>query len=264
MEATLKADHTDELFDKMSNLISEAILRFTEDGVEVTTADPAMVSMIHLEVPADSFEEYEVEVDEEEYEHLMEEGEEGILVGINLENLASVVSLFDEEITFTLDDNSNLVLTEGSDRFELPILNLSTDDIPSMDELNNFRVEGELENSQFKTLRKKLGIADDSTTMTLNSDGELVVEGGGDQISVETSFDLEDVEVYEDDEGEEYEQASSMFALSYLEKAQKMFDDLDSCDSTRVKMGQDFPMRAEHESDRENLTFVLAPRIEEE
>jgi len=263
MEATLNADHTDELFDKMSNLIGEAILRFTENGLQVTTADPAVVSMIHLEVPADSFENYEVEVDEEEYEHLMEEGEEGILVGVDLENLATVVSLFDEEITFQIQE-SDLVMTEGSDRFELPILNLSTDDIPSMEELDNFKVEGTLENTQFKTLRTKLAIASDSTEMTLNSDGELMVEGGGDQINVETSFTLSDVEVFEDEEGEEFDEAHSMFALDYLEKAQKMFDNLESCEDTRVKMGDDFPMRIEHESDRENLTFVLAPRIEEQ
>lgn len=259
MDVTLDADHGDELFDKMKNMINEAILRFTEDGLEVTTADPAMVSMIHLEVPESSFEEYEVELDEEEYEHLMEEDEEGLLIGVDLENLATVIGIFDEEINLSLDENQ-LVLTEGSDRFELPILNLSTDDSPDMDSLD-FKMKAEIENTQFKTLRKKLSIATDSCKMSLDEEGELTVEGGGDQISVETSFQLEDAEVIEEDEDAG---AESMFALSYLKDAERMFDNLDTCDSLEMGMGDDFPMKLTHESNRENLVFVLAPRIEEQ
>jgi len=259
MEITLDADHTQELFDKTSNLINEAILRFTEDGLEMTTADPAMVAMIHLEVPENSFEEYELDVENEDYEHLKEEGEEGILVGINLGNLSSVIKMFDEEITFTLDDSNHLVMTEGSDRFQLPILNLSTDDIPSMDALD-FKMEATLQSDQFKTLRKKLGIADDSATFTLEN-SELHAEADSDQIGVETSFDMEDVEVV--DEEAEDERAESMFALSYLKKAERMFNKVDTCDSLSMGIGDDFPLQLKHEDDRENLIFVLAPRIEE-
>jgi len=259
METTLNADQTDELFDKMSNLIGEAILRFTEDGLKVTTADPAMVSMINLEVPESSFEEYEVNPDNEDYEHLTEEGTEGILIGVDLENLSAIVNLFDEEITFTVDGNQ-FVLEEGSDRFELPILNLSTDDIPSMDSLDDFKVEGDLTTDQFKTMVKKLAVASDSTTVTFNDDGTFEFEGGGDQISIESSFDLENVENLD----EEVESAQSMFALDYLTKAEKMFRSLEPCDKVTIKMGEDFPMEMTHEADRENLTFVLAPRIEEE
>lgn len=264
MKAKLDADQTDELFSKTSNLIEEAILRFTENGLEMTTADPAMVSMIHLEVPEDSFEEYEVDTEDEDLNHLVEEGTEGILVGVNIENLSAVASMFDEEITFEVEGNQ-FILTEGSDRYELPILNLSTDDIPNMDELD-FKLGAELENSQFKTLRKKLAVASDSTYMELDSEGVLEVEAEGSQISVETSFQLENTEVYEDesDEGEEVVSAESMFALEYLQKAERMFNSLETCDSTVLKMGDDFPLTMEHEDNRENLTFVLAPRIEEE
>jgi len=263
MEVTINADQMDEIFDKTANLITEALLRFTEDGLEMTTADPAMVGMVHLEVPADSFESYEIDSDSEEYEEFTRDGEEGMLVGINLENLATVVDLFDEEITITLDENE-VVLTEGSDRFQLPVLNLSTDDIPSMEALDDHSFAGQLGNSEFKTLRKKMAVGSDTAKMTFNSDGELEVEGGGDQISVETSFDLDDVEVFEDDNGDEPDSATSMFALDYVKKAQQMFDNLDSCDDVRIKIGDDFPMTLIHESDRENLKFILAPRIEEQ
>lgn len=258
MEAKLNADHTQELFDKMSNLISEAILRFTEEGLEVTTADPAMVSMIHLEVPRDSFEEYEVDTESEDYEQLTEEGEEGLLIGIDLENLSAIVKLFDEEIKLSVEE-SQLILEEGSDKFELPILNLSTNDIPSMEQLNDHSVKAEITNDQFKTLIGKLAVATDSTTATLNGDGTLEMEGGNDQISVETSLELDNPEIM----GEDVESAQSMFALDYLSKAQSMFKKLDTCDDLTLKMGEDFPLDMTHEDDRETLKFVLAPRIEE-
>lgn len=263
MDATLKADHANQLFDKMSNLVSEAILQFTEDGLEVTTADPAMVAMIQLEVPESSFTEYEVDVDDEEYEHLIEEGEDGLLVGINLENLAMAVNLFDEEINLTVEENQ-LVLTEGDDRFELPVLNLSTDDIPSLDALDDHIVKAELLNSQLKTLTDKVGIASDSTYLTLDDEGNLEVEAGGDQISVDTSFSLQLAEDLTDEETDTEPEATSMFALEYLNKARQMFNKLDTCNKTEIMMGNDFPLYLTHDNDRENLRFVLAPRIEEE
>lgn len=259
MDITIDADHADELFGKMSNLINEAILRFTEDGLEVTTADPAMVAMIHLEVPSDSFNHYEINLDNEDFDTLREEGEEGLLIGLNLDNLATVLSTFNEEITFSIDGNE-FVMEEGSDRFQLPILNLSTDDSPSMDELN-FKTKATLDNDQFKTLRKKLGIADESADFKLE-DGELTVSADGGQISVESSVTLEDFEVI--DEDAEEDKAESMFALSYLKKAERMFNKIDTCDNLELGMGDDFPLQLIHEDDRENLTFVLAPRIEEQ
>lgn len=258
MRATINSDHADDTFKKLQNLVSEGLLRFTENGLKLTTADPAMVAMIDLSIPADSFIEYEVNPDEE-HQDLQEEGEEGILVGVNIENLYSVMKLFDDEITLSIEEN-DLILEEGTDRFELPILNLSTDDIPSMDELNNFKLEGRLEKSDLKTLRKKLAVASDSTTLTLTEDGELEAEGGGDQISIESSVEVEDVEPVEED----CEETRSMFALEYLSKGQKMFSNLDTADEVAVKMGEDFPLKMVHESDRETLTFVLAPRIEEQ
>jgi len=255
MEVTINQDQMDEIFSKTSNLLSEALLRFTEDGMRMTSADPAMVAMVDLEIPSDSFNDYNIDTESEEYEEFTQTGEEGMLVGVNIENLASIINLFDEEITISLDENE-IVLTE--------ILNLSTDDIPSMDALDNHSIGGDLSNDDFKTLTKKLAVASEATTLTAHDDGELGVEGGGDQISVETSFQLDNHEVFEDDDGDTEEEVSSMFSLDYLKKARQMFGKLDSCDEVNVRLGNDFPMTMTHESDRENLKFVLAPRIEEQ
>jgi proliferating cell nuclear antigen len=263
MKCTLDADHTEQLFKRLSKLISEGLLRFTENGLELTVADPAMVAMVDLEVPRDSFEEYEIDSESEEFEEYTYEDEEGMLIGVNFENLATVISVFDDEVTIWVE-GSDLVLTEGDDRYELPILNLSTDDVPSIGELD-YNLHATLDKDDLKTLRKKLEIATDAATFKLDGDSEVLeVENDGDQISVQSSFGLEDVETEEDEEGETVEEAESMFSLDYVKKAQQMFDDLETCDDLRIRMGEDFPLKVVHEDSRENLVFVLAPRIEEE
>lgn len=258
MNITVDADHADEIFKKLRKLISEGLLRFTEDGLKLTTADPATVAMIDLEIPEDSFNEYEV--NPEDHENLKDEDEEmdGVMVGLDIENLHTVIKLFDDEINLSIEENE-LILEEEDDRFELPILNLSTNDIPSMGNLDGFNIKGELDNDDFKSLRKKLEVAADSTTLTVTEEGVLKVEGGGDQISVESETQLEDAETLDEVEDD----VSSMYALEYLSKAQKMFSSLETCDSLELQVGNDFPLKMVHEDSRENLTFILAPRIEE-
>jgi DNA polymerase III sliding clamp (beta) subunit (PCNA family) len=260
MDVTIEADHATQIFDKMSNLITEAILRFEEDRLVVTTCDPAVVSMIHLEIPEDSFKKYDVTP--EDYNTLTEEGEDGILLGVSLENFSTVTGVFDEEINISVEiESSNIVLTEDDDRYELPILNLSTDEAPDMDRLEQ-DIQAELDLDQFKELRKKLGIADDSCQIKLTTEGELEVSGGGNQMEVETNYELGEAEVVSEEfDGEEVE---SMFALDYLKKAERMFNKIDTCDSLQVRMAQEFPMEMTHDCDRETLKFVIAPRVMDE
>lgn len=259
MNVTIEADHATQLFDKTSNLITEAILRFKEDKLVMTTADPAMVSMIHLEIPEDSFKNYNINPGNDDYEHFTEEEEEGVLIGLNLDNLSKILKAFDEDITLSIDlDTNEMVLKEGNDRFTLPILNLDTDDIPSMGELEH-DIKSEITHEQFKELRKKLEIATDSCTIRLDNEGELEVEGGGDQMSVETSAELENTTVMNEDEDE----VESMFDLSYIKKAERMFNKVETCDSLDMMVGENFPLQMTHDCNRETLKFVLAPRIEE-
>jgi len=57
-------------------------------------------------------------------------------------------------------------------------------------------------------------------------------------------------------------EASSMFSLDYLSK---MIKGKSLSDNVAVRLGDDFPMRLEFVvPDKADLSFVLAPRIEED
>lgn len=252
MKITIDANQLQETVYGIQNLIREGLMQFTEEGLRLKAADPAQVALIDLEIPADSFEEYTPEL-EEHPDYTTNGDEEGIFVGVNFENVNAIAKMFDDEITFELEDGK-FILRDDDNKFDVPVLNLSTDDIPNVDGLDH-KSHAEITIDQLAEAVKKLAVASESGDFVLNEDGVLTVSADGGQISVESDFQLEDFE------GETVE---SKYALDYLKNAEKMFSKLDTCDKMTLHMGDEFPMRLEHEDRRENLAFILAPRIEEQ
>ena len=231
----------------ISDLISEGLFQLTEDGIKLVAADPAMVALVDFKLEEEVFEEYELD--------------EETKVGLNLENFYSILrrAKGDDTITFEVDDDSKFhIRMEGvsTRNFSLPILNLSEDDIPSTDDLD-FSFESELTTSILESAIKDAMVVSDSVTITADSDS-IVISAEGDQSDVDFELESDSEEVIEMEGGD----AESMFSLDYLSK---MIGANKLSDTVAVKMGQDFPVRTEFViPDEANLSFVLAPRIEEE
>jgi proliferating cell nuclear antigen len=232
----------------ISDLISEGIFQFTEEGVKLIAADPAMVALVDFNIEKDVFENYEL--DEEEK------------IGLNLENLYSILrrANSDDTITFEVgeDDSQFHIIMESSStrNFSLPILNLSEDDIPSTDQLE-FTVDVDMETSVLEDAIKDALVVGDS--VTVSSDGEsLSIQAEGDQSNVnfEIAGDADGINSLEGTSAE------SMFSLDYLNSmagAKKLSD------TVQIRLGEDFPMRLNFDvPEKAQLSFVLAPRIEEE
>ncbi len=232
----------------ISDLISEGLFQFTEDGIKLIAADPAMVGLVDFKIEEEVFENYELD--------------EETKVGLNLENLYSILRRAnkDDTITFELDDENSkfhITMENSSTRnFSLPILNLSEDDIPSTDQLD-FTVTGELETDLLESAIKDAMVVSDSVTITA-SNSEIEISAEGDQSNAKFTATDESEDVIE----LEGTNAKSMFSLDYLSK---MIGGKKVADTVTVNLGEDFPMRLEFiKPDTANLSFVLAPRIEEE
>jgi proliferating cell nuclear antigen len=231
----------------VSDLISEGLFQLTEDGIKLVAADPAMVALVDFKLEKDVFEEYELD--------------EETKIGLNLENLYSILRRAgsDDTITFKVDEDSKFqIIMEGvsTRNFSLPILNLSEDDIPSTDDLD-FSFEAELTASILESAIKDAMVVSDSVTITADSD-KITISAEGDQSNVDFELTSDAEDVIEMEGGD----AHSMFSLDYLSK---MIGAKKLSDTVTVKMGQDFPVRTEFViPDEANLSFVLAPRIEEE
>lgn len=232
----------------ISDLISEGLFQLKEDGIHLIAADPAMVALVDFKIEEDVFENYDLEEEDK--------------VGLNLENFYSILRRANSDDTLTFEvreDESKFYITmenSSTREFSLPILNLSEDDIPSTDQLD-FNVTANLETTVLESAIKDALVVGDS--VTVSSDGSsLTIESEGDQSNV--SFNIQEgSEGLIDIEGSD---ASSMFSLDYLNSitgAKKLSD------TVEIRLGQDFPMRLNFVvPDEARLSFVLAPRIEED
>lgn len=232
----------------ISDLISEGLFQLKDDGIQLIAADPAMVALVDFKLEEEVFEDYELD--------------EETKVGLNLENFYSILrrANADDTITFELDEETSKfhITMEGAStrNFSLPILNLSEDDIPSTDQLD-FSVEAELEASVLEGAIKDAMVVSDSVTVSADSDSiNIVSKGDQSNVDFEIASDAEGVIALEGTE------ASSMFSLDYLSK---MIKGKALSDTVSVKLGDDFPMRLEFVvPEKADLSFVLAPRIEED
>lgn len=232
----------------ISDLISEGLFQLKDDGIHLIAADPAMVALVDFKLEEDVFESYELD--------------EETKVGLNLENFYSILRRANSDDTITLeldeDDSKFHITMEGMStrNFSLPILNLSEDDIPSTDQLD-FTVEAEVEASVLEGAVKDAMVVSDSVTVSADSD-EIRIISKGDQSNVDFTISGDSDGVIEL-EGTE---AESMFSLDYLSK---MMGAKSLSDTVKMKLGEDFPMRLEFVvPDEADLSFVLAPRIEED
>jgi proliferating cell nuclear antigen len=232
----------------ISDLISEGLFQLTDDGIELVAADPAMVALVDFKLEEDVFESYELE--------------EETKVGLNLENFYSILRRANSNDTIVLsmdeDDSKFYIKMENTSTrdFSLPVLNLSEDDIPDTQNLE-FEVIADLETVVLEDAIGDAMVVGDSVRISATEDGiDIVSEGDQSNVSFHIDSDAEGVLELEGGE------ADSMFSLDYLDNmvgAKKLSD------TATVKLGDDFPMRMEFVvPDKANLSFVLAPRIEEE
>lgn len=230
----------------ISDLISEGLFQLEDDGMKLVAADPALVGLVDFKIFEEVFEEYELE-DEDK-------------IGLNIENLYSILrrANADDTITFEVEESRFHITMENSStrNFSLPILNLSEDDIPEVGGLD-FDFEAELEASVLEGAIKDSMVVSDAVTISA-SDEELNIRAEGDQSNADFTITSgsEGVIAMSGDP------VKSMFSLDYLSK---MIGAKKLSDNVTVKLGDDFPMRLEFvRPDELDLSFVLAPRIEEE
>lgn len=232
----------------ISDLISEGLFQLTEDGIVLIAADPAMVALVDFKIEKDVFEDYELD--------------EETKVGLNLENFYSILRRANsgDTITFELkEDESRFHITmenSSTRNFSLPILNLSEDDIPSTDQLQ-FDVTAEMETNVLESAIKDAMVVGDSVTITADSE-MLNISSEGDQSNVDFTIRSGSDGLMEIDG----DKAKSMFSLDYLNSmvgAKKLSNTLE------LRLGNDFPARLNFEvPEKARLSFVLAPRIEED
>ena len=241
----LKLDNPKILADAIA-LISELVLevnaRVTSQGFEVTAIDPANVALVDFKIPSKAFSKFEIEKDEE--------------LGLNLEDFKQVLRRIPTNASLVLErENSNLrvkIEDKAKRTFNLALINIEKDEkkIPSL----NFDSKIEIDSMNFSDIVNDAAIVADSCSLVANKDN-FFIEAKGTLHSSKTEFNSDEVKI------ETEKESRSKYSLDYLVKFAKASK---FADKLKIFFSTEYPARFEFKSDQLELSFILAPRSEEE
>lgn len=224
----------------ISDLVNEVRLKINKEGMSLTAIDPANVALVYFKVPADLFSQFEIEKDE--------------VLGLSLESLKAVLRRCGLGSSLTLQKEDNLLKLSINDRikrdFSLALLDIEGEEkeMPVWE----FESVVKMDSEAFVEVIEDCGIVSDACTF-IASPTNFVVEASG-LNSARAEFSSDEVELHSGN-------ARARFSLSYLAKFVK---GAKISNRATISFSNDHPMRLDFPTGNVILSFVLAPRIEQE
>lgn len=222
----------------MSELVTEVRIKVGKNGMSAVAVDPANVALVSLKLPHSAFSQFESE-DEE--------------LCVNLEDLKQVLKRANpgSTVTFEKKENKLSIQIQNSVKrsFTLSLINIESEEkhVPSLD----FLAKVSLPSTLFQHAIEDAAIVSDACTF--NAKGELFsVEAKGSFNSSYTEFNSNEVKL----SGE----GKARYSLEYLQKFVKAGK---LSENVSLQFKTDYPLRVDFSGNVE-MTFVLAPRVEEE
>ncbi len=226
----------------MSDLVTETRLKVSKTGVESIAMDPANVAMIILKILPTSFVEYEIKETTE--------------IGINLANLKQVLrrSKPDDVMTLEIEDGKlKITLKSKSTRtFYLPILDTEEREqrVPEL----KFAAKIECPSNVLSDAIEDADIVGESVT--------LIAEPKKFTIEAEGDLSKAKVEISEG-EGAKIVAAEKVKAKYSIEYLKKMISGAKIAENVIVRFDKDYPLQLDFkETDKVSMSFILAPRVE--
>src|SRR3989338_9191451 len=239
----LKLENTKILTDLVSiisELVTEVRLKGTKEGLNLTAIDPANVAMVYFKMPADLFVQFDLPKDE--------------VLGINLENLKAVLRRCKPGSSLTLEKTDNALKLGIHDRvkrdFTLALLDIESEEkeMPHWE----FKSVVKMDSDAFAEVIEDCLVVSDACTFFAEPT-KFIVEAHG-LNSARAEFSSDEIELYSDT-------SKARFSLEYLNKFVK-----GTKVSNRVTLSfsDNHPMRIDFPTGNVMLSFVLAPRIEQD
>jgi len=231
----------------MAELIEEGIFKIDKSGISLVAADRAMVTVVDFKISSSVFEKYDIDKDH--------------AVGLNIGNLLSVLkrSGAGDRATLDLKDSKLEIVLENASRrrFVIPILGLSQEEIPPVDQLE-FTTSATLKPQVLQSGVDDAEVVSDS----------VLFEAGKDRFSMKAEGDISSAQLELESGNESLinikadGNVRARYPLDYLKKIMKAAK---VADTVSLEWGQDYPMKlAFKAADKISLSFILAPRVESE
>ncbi len=230
----------------ISELVNEARFRINSEAIELIAMDPANVAMVIFKLLSSSFVEYEVK--------------EPVDVAINLSNLKQILKRAGQNDTITLEtEESKLKITfkgNTTRTFYLPIIDIEEKDqkVPELD----FGASIKTTSETLMQAVEDVDIIGESVSFKAEQ-SKLTIQAEGDLSKAKIEIkDSEDTKITMHSK----ESMKSKYSIEYLKKmavAGKLTSEV------MIHFNKDYPLKLDYKVvDRLNLSFILAPRVENE
>lgn len=224
----------------ISELVTEVRLKINKEGMSLVALDPANVAMVYFTIPADLFSQFQLDKEE--------------VLGVNLDSLTSVLRRCGLGSSLLLSREENYLKITIQDKikrdFNLALISVEGEDreLPKWE----FKSVVKMDSQTFVEIIEDCLVVSDACTF-MTEPGKFIVEAKG-LNSARAEFSSDEVEIYA-------ESSIARFSLEYLSKFIK-----GAKISSRVELNfsDNHPMRINFPSGKVLLSFVLAPRAEQE
>jgi proliferating cell nuclear antigen len=226
----------------ISELVSETRLRVMKDYIELVAMDPANVAMVIFRMPSSGFAEYEVKED--------------TVLAMNLGSLKQILRRVKPSDVLTLEKADNklkvIMKDKSTKTFYLPLIDLEErqQKIPNL----TAKATVEFPSSVLTETIEDMDIVGESVTFLIQKD-KLTVSAAGDMTKGEVVINSDkDVKITTETD------QKSKYSIEYLKK---MMLGSKLAGKAVLKLSNDYPLTLEYkETDKLSLTFILAPRVD--
>lgn len=234
-----------ESINVISELVTEAKFKVTNNGIELVAMDPANVAMVIFKLLASCFVEYKIKGDTE--------------LGVNLNNLKQVLRRAKPNDALTLefgDDNKlTIVLKSNTTRsFSIPIIDLENKEqkIPELAFPIIVETSAELLNEAIEDI----SVVSESVTLMCEPK-KLTIKGEGNMSKAQVEISADKNTRITDDEPDP---VKSKYSIEYFKK---MIGGSKISDRVTLLFDKEYPLKLDFkEVDKVQLSFILAPRVE--
>ncbi len=226
----------------ISELVNEAKIRISNDGIELVAMDPANVAMVIFRLLPTAFTEYDVEKPAE--------------ISINLANLKQILRRANPSDMLTLELEGNklkIQLKSASTRvFSLPLIEIE-DKEQKVPELS-FPVTIEAESGMLNEAINDAEIVSESVSFVAEP-GKLSLQAEGDLNTAAIEIkDSDNVKIIAK------EKVKAKYSIEYLKK---MIEGSKLSGKVLIQFNKDYPLKLTYSTvDKVMLAFILAPRVD--
>ncbi len=224
----------------ISELVTEVKINVSKEGLSLTAVDPANVAMVHFKMPVDLFSEYQLEKPE--------------VLGLNLDNLKAVLRRCKPGSALTLQKQDNFLKLSIFDRikrdFNLALLDIDVEE----KEMPNWEFNSviKLNSDSLVEVLEDCTVVSDACTFTAEP-SKLIVEAYG-LHSARIEFSSDEAEIHSAN-------STARFSLEYMNKFAK---GAKISNRAQLSFSNNHPLRLDFPTGNVMLSFVLAPRIEQD